>query len=588
MPKRIPLKLPPGLLKVGTVYESAGRWYDGNLVRFIAGTKQPIGGWRRMVDDSGVPITLLSGTPRGALAWRTDGGALNFAVGTTEKLYVVAGGTLRDITPAGFTQGRQNTTIPQAGVGTPSSEYGDGFYGTGNYGEGPLTATANRADVWQFDSFGDYLAAVCSSDSKLYVWTGNYAVLPTVPAGAPTTARGVVVTPERFLVALGAGGNRRLVQWPSQESITDWTPTADNTAGSFPLSTDGEIVCGVRTRRETLIFTDVDFWTMTYVGSDFVYRFDQAGKQCGIISPRAFAQFGTNCMWMGSDRFYLYDGFVKDIPCDVHDYVFTDFNRTQAHKVWAQTIAQYGEVWFYYPSAGSEEIDRYVCYNHVEGHWTCGDLTRAAGSDAGVVRYPTKVEPVIVTTGPIAMHTALTDGGQFIRDDAGSFITDGFLPGMKFNTTGFTTGGNNVTDKTIVSVTSDTIQTSGGLSAPDTGAGRTLYAYAGRIHEHEFGTDRGDEVPYLESGPVELGDGDVTYDILNLVPDEKALGDAELMLYGQYEPMGEETEYGPFTLSELTDVRMSARQVRVRLRQARETNWRLGTIRLLVEPAGER
>ena len=115
-PKRLPLQFAPGLYRAGTVYQSQGRWYNANLVRFVADNKRPVGGWRRMVDHTGANLAALAGVPRGAHAWTTDDGGRYAAFATTEKLYINAGGVLTDITPVGFTVGRTKTTIPQPGA----------------------------------------------------------------------------------------------------------------------------------------------------------------------------------------------------------------------------------------------------------------------------------------------------------------------------------------------------------------------------------------------------------------------------------------------------------------------------------------
>jgi hypothetical protein len=504
--KRIPLKMAPGLYKAGTVYQSKGRWYDANLIRFIAGTVRPVGGWRRMVSHTSAAIAALTGTPRGAVAWRTDSGGRYLAVGTLEKLYVIAGGILTDITPLAFTAGRENTTIPQqGGLSSRSSKYGEGLYGTGRYGEGSSVGTRNEADNWSLDNFGDYLVGVSTSDRKLYYWDANLANDAVVPANAPATVQAVVVTPERFLFALGANGNRRKVQWPSRETLTEWTPAITNTAGGYELPTEGVILCGYKTRRETLIFTDVDLWTATYVGGDFIYRFDQAGKQCGLLAPRAIASFDTEAMWMGPESFYRYDGYVKAVPCDVHDHVFSDMNKLQAAKIWAVTNSQFGEITWYYPSARSEECDRYVTYNYRENHWTVGELARTAGVDAGALSHQT-------------------------------------------------------------------------LITPD-----------GLIYEHEVGNDYEGAEPYLEGGPVELGDGDRTMDVVAIIPDEKRLGDVNVTFFSSLENMEEETQEDTITLDAgYVEARFPARQVRMRLTQARDVSWRVGVMHLEVVPQGAR
>jgi hypothetical protein len=110
----------------------------------------------------------------------------------------------------------------------------------------------------------------------------------------------------------------------------------------------------------------------------------------------------------------------------------------------------------------------------------------------------------------------------------------------------------------------------------------------GTLYEHEVGEDRGDEVPYLGSGPIELGDGDQFLDAQRLIPDENTLGDMQATFYATLYPTDAETVHGPYSLATPTDVRFTARQVRVRLTQNVEKGWRIGVFRLGVVPAERR
>lgn len=270
-------------------------------------------------------------------------------------------------------------------------DYGTGIYGADLYGVGkaPLAATLTDADTWQLDAFGDVLVACPTVGGRIYVWTGNTSARAVVAGGdSPEPNRGVVIAPERFIVALGANNDVRLVAWASQATLDDWDASDVNTAGDFTLSTNGRIMCGRRTKAQTLIWTDADLHSMTYIGGDFVFSFKQEGDNCGIISPQAVAIVDTAALWMGRDNFYSYDGFVKPVPCEVHDYVFDDFNQQQASKVFASPVSEFSEIWWFYPSGQSDENDRYVVYNYRENHWTTGKLGRTCALDRGAVPNP--------------------------------------------------------------------------------------------------------------------------------------------------------------------------------------------------------
>ena len=215
------------------------------------------------------------------------------------------------------------------------------------------------------------------------------ATVATPITNAPTSNLGLVVTEERFIFALGAGGNSRKVQWCSFEDRNLWTPASTNQAGDTELQTSGQIMQGIRTRGQVFIITDVDAFRAVYSGPPDIYRFERVGTSCGTVTSRGAVDTDRGVFFIGQENFFLFDGnSVNTIKCDVHDYIFGDINTSQQSKIWGMGVPQYGEIWWFYPSANSTDIDRYVAYDYNENHWMIGELSRTSGVQRGVFRYP--------------------------------------------------------------------------------------------------------------------------------------------------------------------------------------------------------
>lgn len=328
--------------------------------------------------------TDIGGQALGALGWRDNDNVPWLALGTPTQCWIYSEGLISDVTPAGFTTGLADGSTSIAGYGTGA--YGAGLYGTG---VSDSVGTVLEAQSWQFDTFGQVLVAMAHSDGVLYSFTPNTDTELQTIANAPTDNKGVVVTPERFVVALGADGDPRSIVWADQESLTTWTPTPENQAGDFVITGNGTVMCGTRAQRETLIWTTDDMWTMQFIGGTLIYSFERPGTNCGIIGRRAYAMLdGSRAMWMGTDSFFMYDGRVMTVPCEVGDDVFNDIEADQASKIFAVVFSEFSEVWFFYPSSGSTDVDKYVAYNYAEGHWSMGNLKRTAGIARGPFAYP--------------------------------------------------------------------------------------------------------------------------------------------------------------------------------------------------------
>jgi hypothetical protein len=208
-------------------------------------------------------------------------------------------------------------------------------------------------------------------------------------ANAPVDNESVVVTEERFVFALGAGGNPRKVQWCDREDNTTWTPAVTNEAGDLELNTSGALMKGMRVRGQTLLLTTRDAHVANYIGPPYVYGFERVGTSCGLAAREAAVVVDAGAFWMGANSFYTYNGSsVSELPCDVSDYVFNDMNRAQISKAFGMSNAMFGEIWWFYPSAAETENNRYVVFNYVEGTWYIGELDRTAGADRGAFRQP--------------------------------------------------------------------------------------------------------------------------------------------------------------------------------------------------------
>lgn len=107
-----------------------------------------------------------------------------------------------------------------------------------------------------------------------------------------------------------------------------------------------------------------------------------------------------------------------------------------------------------------------------------------------------------------------------------------------------------------------------------------MVSSTGTVYDHETGNVRTGSTAFLESGPMQLGDGDNVLRVQRIIPDDETLGDVTASLYTSLYPDAAETLNGPYTLSATTSVRLTARQVRLRLTEAAASSWRVGLIRL--------
>lgn len=292
----------------------------------------------------------------------------------------------------------------QLSIGSDSTIYGTGW-GAGTWGRGTwgssatLSTLSARLRVWTHATYGEDLI-INPRGGSLYYYdssAGTRATDISTISGAispPTKVSQVLVSTQRHVVAFGCNADgsttqdKMLIRWSDNEDYTDWVATRANQAGELRLTHGSEFVCALETRNEILVWTDASLHSMQYVGAPFVYGLNLIGGNTSIASPLAAASYGDAVMWMGLGHFFIYDGRVRQIPCSVESYVFNDLNGSQRDKIFASTNVAWGEITFYYCSADSDEINRYVTYNIQENTWYYGVLARTFWVDRGIFEYP--------------------------------------------------------------------------------------------------------------------------------------------------------------------------------------------------------
>ena len=325
-------------------------------------------------------------------------------------------------------------------VQVPLVGWGSGRWGLGPWGSGETAVSQLR--LWSQSNFGEDLVFGPRSGG-LYYWdaTGGFTsrgVNVTTMAGAsdvPIIQQWILISDiSRFVFCFGCNDygsttlDPMLIRWSDQESVTQWTPSITNQAGSLRLSHGSGIVTALQVRQEILVWTDSSIYSLQYVGAPVVWGSTLLGDNISIMGPNAVAVASGVTYWMGRDKFYKYDGRVNTLRCDLRQYIFSDLDQEQDYQVFAGTNEAFNEVWWFYCSNNSTVIDKYVIYNYAEDIWYYGTMGRTAWLDTGLNQYPiaaTYERNLVyhengvndeVTATPVAINSYITSS-QFDIDD---------------------------------------------------------------------------------------------------------------------------------------------------------------------------
>ena len=284
--------------------------------------------------------------------------------------------------------------VPQVG-------WGAGAWNSGTWG-GVGVFVADALRLWSAMNFGEDLV-FGPRGAGVYYWDATTGLneravsIETLPGATdPPVVQNLVFVSDvyRFVFCLGANDvgdtaqDPMLIRWADQESVTDWLPSATNQAGSLRLSHGSQIVAVAQTRQEILVWTDTALYSVQFLGAPLVWGAQLLADNISIVGPNAASVANGVAFWMGVDKFYMYDGRVQTLNCDLRRYVFQDINTTQYLQYFSGTNEGFNEIWWFYCSSTTSSIDRYVVYNYLEKIWYYGTMARTAWCDAGLRDYP--------------------------------------------------------------------------------------------------------------------------------------------------------------------------------------------------------
>tara|TARA_A100001391_G_scaffold33784_1_gene18317 strand:+ start:2376 stop:4292 length:1917 start_codon:yes stop_codon:yes gene_type:complete len=322
------------------------------------------------------------------------------------------------------------------GVAVPGTGWGAGTWGADGWGEPSTLTTVSSLRTWSMDNWGEDLL-LNPRDGNIYYWDTSSKTLGTdravaistlgTDAGTPTVAKQVLVSDrDRHTLVFGADPvdaigtqDPLLIRFSSQESLTEWTPTPTNTAGSLRVGNGSEIVTAVETRQQVLVYTDTAVHAMQFLGPPFTFGINQLSDNTTIAGPSAAVAVDDAVYWMGYGDFYVYNGSVSKINCPVKSFVFENYNLNQQQLTTVSSNSKFSEIWWFYPSENSSEIDRYVIFNYQENTWAIGNLPRTAWLDSGIYELPIAAS----TDGYLYFHeTGQNDGSTNPSQGITSFI----------------------------------------------------------------------------------------------------------------------------------------------------------------------
>jgi hypothetical protein len=402
----------------------------GNGGSSVVGTYQVNVGLDQVIGGTGFGAGTWGGVTNGALQTTiNEGGTFS----NSDTTLTVTSGT--DISNNDFilidseilqvtNVATNDLTVTRGQSGTDADTHADGatvFLIEGNansdndyvgWGDAATVSVTTQIRLWSHDNFGEDLI-LNIRDGELFYWdkslglAGRGVELSATSTfsgekSVPRVAKQVLVSDiDRHVIAFGCDsvgsssdprGNGvqdpLLIRFSSQENPVDWFPTTTNTAGDLRLGAGSTFVQAVETKREILVFTDKSLHSMRFIGPPFTFGISQLASNITIMSSASAIATEDVVYWMGIDNFYVHAGQTAQLPCTVKDKVFLDFNLAQRDKVVSGINSEFGEVWWFYPSADSSECNKYVVWNYNEKVWYYGSLTRTAWLDRGIRNFP--------------------------------------------------------------------------------------------------------------------------------------------------------------------------------------------------------
>ena len=325
-----------------------------------------------------------------------DGNFLCDEIVSTTSFYIVANDDATSTGIVASTATGQTEIAPGAEFVTPLSGWGASGWGSGTWGIG--TASTTQIRLWSQSNFGEDLI-FGPRGGKIYYWSASsgtaFRAVELAGTDVPTVQNYLLVSDiSRFVFAFGCNDygtstqDPMLIRWSDQEDATDWTPAATSQAGSLRLSRGSRIITAIQARQEVLTWTDSSLYSLQFIGAQEGWGSTIVGENISIASQNAVAYGSGVAYWMGVDKFYKYDGRTQTMRCDLRNHVFSNINLDQLDQVCCGTNEGFNEVWWFYPSAGSNYNDLYVVYNYLEDIWYYGSLGRTAWLDTGTLNYP--------------------------------------------------------------------------------------------------------------------------------------------------------------------------------------------------------
>ncbi len=379
-----PYSLPAGLVKRLSPTEVANTWWATEMVRWREGVLQPIGGFQRMT------ASPMASKTRHIHNYRDVGVAEYTLFGADSHLfYMNSAGGITNITPASF--------VPFSTLGAVGG-FGVGAYGVGAYGVGDGTINPNAPFAfWTMANWGKDVVMTASSDGRLLYYTTNTpTTAPIAVTGAPIGNKACIVTPERFVMLIGEGGNPRNIGWCSRENINDWNyASTTNTAGFLTIPSRTPLETAVIVKDGILLFSRTEVYIVRYSGLPYVYGYQYLGDTA-IINPESIALYQGNAAWFTKEGIWKYEagGGISRVASDVWDYIqkneIDSFFGQQ--KGFAYDHGTFPEIWFYYPSIGNPECNKYLIWNYLENWFSTGTMARTAMCTGTLHGYPIKTD----------------------------------------------------------------------------------------------------------------------------------------------------------------------------------------------------